>query len=297
MKITEAEPTRDIKAALISPPKTGKTWLLGTFVEAGGLAIADCDNGGYKTIISPAWKKAHPDLVSFLDQIEVKSFEDKIDRHTGMFKKATAFWTMVDWLNEMLDRDDIATVALDTLTSAAVLAMHVGLEINAQGGDSAKSKTLKKLQAPENKHKIIVPTQADYGTEMAAIQQLIDQLTAQSKNVIICCHERVDRDKEGNITRIEPLVTGARLRAMFGQWFDEVWYLEARGSGASARRELRTQPTSTLKGIGTRLGVPDGLEDPTYAKIIAAVKGDIKVESRQERSRRLAAASASNTTK
>ncbi len=56
---------------------------------------------------------------------------------------------------------------------------------------------------------------------------------------------------------------------MIGQWFDEVWYIDTIGS--EGKRILYTQPQGVIKSLGSRLGVPHKMEDPNYAKIIAAL--------------------------
>ena len=118
---------------------------------------------------------------------------------------------------------------------------------------------------------MLLMTQADFGAEMGAIEQLLDQLTRiRGKNVLVLAHEREDKTESGLITSRGPLITGDRLRAKIAHWFDDVWYMEADATG---KRVLRCQPYGNLRGVGSRLGMPPMIEDPSYDKIIKHLKG------------------------
>jgi hypothetical protein len=92
----------------------------------------------------------------------------------------------------------------------------------------------------------------------------------KDKHFIAVAHEREDKTESGMVSGRSPLLTGDRLRAKVAYWFDEVWHLTTNQSG---KRILYCQPHGVARGVGSRLGLPATIEDPTYEKIMAALKG------------------------
>ena len=70
------------------------------------------------------------------------------------------------------------------------------------------------------------------------------------------CHETEQKDKEGTLISLEPLMTG-KSREVIPAMFNELWYLRVERKGTEIVRYLQTQPDG-LRKCGTRIGVPDG---------------------------------------
>lgn len=257
----DIDPTAFLKVLIWGPPGIGKTSLMGTFP---GLVVADCDRGiGVLKSRDYLRRFPKPDLVGF------DVFDDERDPKTGLFMKATAYWEVIKFYNEVDDLDGVQTIGLDSLSSFQELAMNVGVELS---GTHSRSKTLAKAKMDPRLGgiPILMPTQADFGSEMNAFQQFMDQAIAISKNLVFIAHEREETNSAGIAVRREPLLIGSAIRARVGRWFDEVWYMDADNKG---NRVLRTQSTNKLKGLKSRaLSLPDGIENPTYEKIIKAAK-------------------------
>jgi hypothetical protein len=251
--------TDNLRVALIGAPGSGKTALAATFPDP---AFADLDYG-LKTVRAPWFRKKYPGVD--LSRIRYETFSDERNSY-GVFKTARAYWDMVDWLNKQVSDPEVKTLVIDSATTLSNLAMHVGLELNKASG---RSKTL----TSQTTMKAILPTMADFGSEMNLVEQLFDQLTALDKNIVVIFHERVESSDSGATLRLDPQITGSKLRAKFGRWFDEVWYLDVKGMGEKRTRVLQTDSDHIKKTLKSRLGVPNGMEDPSYEKIIRSIKG------------------------
>lgn len=234
-------------------PGVGKTSVASTWP---GLAIADCDNNLH--VLKSRWyRETHgtPDLVCY------ETFQDPVDKRTGVVTRARGFNDMIDFLNEVAEMDDVQTIVIDSLTNVQVLAMNLGIELTAARGQS-------KTQTQLKKHKILVPTQADYGAEMAAFSQLMNQLSALGKTIICVAHEREDFNSQGQVISRSPSLIGSAIRSTVGKWFQEVWYLGT-GRGRDNTRVLATQSTNQINGLkSAAFSLPDEIEDPTYTKIM-----------------------------
>jgi hypothetical protein len=230
----------------------------------GPLIFIDTD-GGLKTLSSrwfENWSGITPASISY------ETFDDEYDPKTGLFRKATAVWDIQSFVNDAMDNGPPATWVLDSVTSFQALAMHVGLELSGQvAGKGSRSQTLARARADAG-HPVPLLTQADFGAEMSVFEQVMDQFTSLPCNIVCIAHEREASNEKGVVLRREPYIIGSSLRGKIAKWFDEVWYLDTDKSGT---RILRTQPHGLVKVCKTRLGVPDGLEDPTYPKIQEAL--------------------------
>jgi hypothetical protein len=261
-KASEIKPADYVRAMIFSKSGAGKTELAAT---APSPAFADYDNG-MRTLINPGFAARHPEVD--LDDIEYETFEDETNEH-GLFIKARGLIDSLSWLNEKLEDDSRKTLVFDTLTSMSVLAMNVGLELNAAIGDRGKSMTLANARKPGG-IPFLAPTQADFGAEMGVVQQIFDKACSSKvkKHVIVLAHERETQDKQGMVVNREPLITGSRLRANLGRWFDEVWYLDVIGTGSDAERVLYTASDTTRKTLKSRSGLPEKIRNPNFSEIL-----------------------------
>lgn len=239
------------------PPGAGKTSLAATFP---GVVFADCDDNLH-VLQSKDFKQRFgtPDLIGY------KTFQDPVDKKTGIAAPTSdALNQLIDFLNEVDDMEEVKTIVIDSLTAVQVLAMNLGIILTNETGQSQSLKRAKK-------HKILVPTQADYGAEMSAFQQLMNQLAALDKTIICIAHERENFNSEGQVKSREPYLIGSSIRSTVGKWFQEVWYLEP-GQGRKPQRVLRTASTNQITGLkSAAFSLPDGMEDPSYTKIMETV--------------------------
>ena len=250
----DIQPEAHLKVLIWGAPGAGKTTLAGTFP---GIALADCDRG-IKVLRSPRFLEAHgrPDLICY------REFDDPVDKH-GLFKSAKAFWEVFDFYNAVFEMEDVETIVLDSMTTFQNLAMRVGLELS---GQAKRSQTLANTRGGR---KVALPTQADFGSEMAAFQQFMDQAITLEKNLVFIAHER-EQFAGDAIARREPYLIGSSIRGMVGKWFDEVWYLDVKPNG---KRVLLTESTNIITGLKSRaLSVPNKIENPDYATIINAAE-------------------------
>ena len=253
-EVKDIDPTKEWKVLLFGAPGAGKTWLAGTFPKP---VFIDTDRG-MRTLNSKAFREMYPD-----QGVRYESFDDEYDSH-GAFISAKAFWKAMDFANELVEMPDVETLVFDSLTSLQGLAMHVGMELSGQHN---KSKTAAKMAAARKGAGIpvAVPTQADYGSEMAVFKQFMDQAITIPKHVVFIAHERDESSDGGVLLRRGPLLIGQGIRAEIARWFDEVWYLDTTGAG---KRILITQSAGTLKIVKSRNGVPNKLENPSFKSIM-----------------------------
>lgn len=273
MKTFEDIPGPDEKRILLwGPSGNGKTALAGQWP---GILMADTDNLGLEVWRSKwfqAWNNGPPDLIGW------DSFDDERDEH-GLYVKAEGMWKMIEFINKHADDDGVKTLVMDSLSSTQDLCMNVGYEISARDKKSltyAKVKDLAtgRVKPPDPRkpfqHPVMSPTQADFGSEMSAFSQLLDGfLGIPGKTKICIAHERIDYTDSGAIRSKSPLFTGQAIRARIGKWFSEVWYLDVNNKG---ERVLITQPDGLIATVKTRSGLPAQIVEPTYAKIMEAMR-------------------------
>lgn len=251
----------EIRVLIFSPGKVGKTAFALTFPD---VALLDYDGEGVKCANSPWFRQNH---AAKRETFRFKTFEEKLNDYGLPVTNPESFWEGIKWINAVIKDPSRKTIVIDSLTTMSRAAALAGMYVAGKGGQSARSKTWSKKDLDH----MLLMTQADFGAEMGAIEQLLDQLTRiRGKNVLVLAHEREDKTESGLITSRGPLITGDRLRAKIAHWFDDVWYMEADATG---KRILRCQPYGILRGVGSRLGMPAMIEDPSYDKIIKHLKG------------------------
>ncbi len=257
--VKDLDPWEDLKVLLFGRPGCGKTELA---CQWPGAVLVDTDKG-WKTTVNKRFRELYPEEHAAL---RVQTFVDDFDE-LGRFKKANAFFDVMKFVNELAEDETVETIIQDSLTTLQSLAMNVGFELS---GQSKRSKSLKKAKDDANFSPILLPTQADFGSEMRAMEQFLDQAIANvEKKMVFTAHLREDRDKKGVLRSLDPYLIGGSIRAKVAFWFDEVWYLEVKNDG---RRVLHFQPVGVVKSIKSRLGLEDPIEDPTYTKIVEAIK-------------------------
>lgn len=255
--VKDLDPWDDLKVLLFGVPGSGKTELA---CQWPGAVLVDTDRG-WKTTVNRRFRKLYPEQYKAL---RFESFHDELDEY-GRFKKATAFFAVMKFFNELAEDDSCKAIIQDSLTTLQSLAMNVGFELS---GQNKRSKSLKRART-DTLSPILLPTQADFGSEMRAMEQFLDQAVLNiNKPLIFTAHVREDRMKDGTLRSIDPYLIGGSIRAKVAFWFDEVWYLEVKKDGS---RLLHFTPTGLTKSVKSRLGITEPMTDPTYKKIQEAI--------------------------
>jgi len=258
--VKDLDPWEDLKVLIFGRPGSGKTELACTWP---GAVLVDTDKG-WKTTVNKRFRTLYPEQY---DALRVKTFVDDFD-DKGRFKKAQAYWDVMSFVNELAEDDSCETIVQDSMTTLQSLAMNVGFELSGQGKKS-RSKSLARAHTP-GLSPILLPTQADFGSEMRAMEQFLDQAIANiKKKMVFTAHIREDRTSEGILRAIDPYLIGGSIRAKVAFWFDEVWYLEVKNDG---KRILNFTPSGVVKATKSRLGLTEPIEDPSYSKIMEAIK-------------------------
>jgi len=264
-RISDIDPTGAMRILIFTEPGGGKTALAGTFPQP---LFIDTDRG-MKTIASKWYREWSGFDEGRLGQIGFRTFDDEYDPRTGLFKSAKAFFEAIAFVNQEAKSDEWRTIVFDSISTLQILAMHVGLELSAQRGSVSKALATARTQG---NLPVAVPTQADYGSEMAAFEQFMNGAQhvafGLQKHLVMLAHVRETTGASGGILTKEPYLIGSSIRAQVAKWFDEVWYLETAGNG---ERRLITQAKGALKILKTRHGVPSGIVDPTFDKIMEAI--------------------------
>lgn len=254
------------RIAVIGEGGSGKTWLAAT---APNPAFIDTDYN-IQTLRQESFKvyaKRHGVEID-PTKLRVVQVKDPTNPKTGLFTRAEGMWKIFDALNIFNDDPNVETIVFDTLTTLKVMAMHVGLELT---GNDGRSETLK--EAKQDKNKVPLLTQADFGAEMNVIEQLMNQLPDIKKRIIMNCHIKQEKNKQGGIVAYMPLITGDQHRQQFGSWFNEVWWLDVRGQGVNRKRYIVTQQDAVRKHLKTTMDLPAEIEDPSFPKIMKMAKG------------------------
>jgi hypothetical protein len=245
-----------IHAMLYGAPKAGKTFFAATWPRPGFL---DVDHG-LKVVRSPAFREKHPDVD--LAKIKYELADDEVDPATGIVSRADGFKEAMRQLNKLARDPDVETIVLDSLTALSRLAMNAGLIAQSKG---ARPRSMTFAEAKRDG--VILLAKQDFGAEMSAVEQVLDMLMAVDKHVLVVAHEREERTDSGTLVGISPLITGDRLRAKIARWFDDVWYIEKEVKDGKVIQTLVTEADKKLRAVGSRLGLPAEITDPSYTKI------------------------------
>lgn len=158
-------------------------------------------------------------------------------------KMFDAIRNQIDMLLAPSTKNDFRGIIIDDINTSRIGARNKAIDLNGTLGRSKSA-----VNAASGKFKdILIPTQADFGTEMGLIEsflrQLTDGLREEGKHSIVCGHERLYRNKAGDnnpISSIKPLFTGQDTPDAIPGIFDIVWYLRTVGAGSSTKREFVT---------------------------------------------------------
>ena len=155
-------------------------------------------------------------------------------------------------LNEVIKRDDIETVVIDSLSSLQDLTMDNIQRVNGTYGNA--------------------PQIQEYGLYMVRMRKFLFDLVAIPKHVILTAHEQIFQDGLTQEILVTPLIYGRNMPRRMGMWFDEVYHTEVeRDREGNIHYWLRTKP-SRKHNCGSRLNCLDELEVPDFQVILEKVK-------------------------
>jgi hypothetical protein len=266
-RLNELPLGKSISGIIYGGAKTGKT----VFVASAGDRSLFINIGNGIVTLQSAWFKriynSNP-IIETVTEEYVPTIASGYDKVGNLIE---------DYLKNKSSEFD--TIIIDDATNLRRMAMTKGLELNQALN---KSKT-KDILTSNKKVDVIVPTVADYGAEMALIDQFIGQYITmcelQGKHFLMTAHERLTFEKGKNIgdmptlKKVSPGFTGATFPDSVTGIFDLVWHMEAVGSGNQTQYRARTQGDESLTA-GTRYPelFPTLYPNPKFTDVINAVK-------------------------
>lgn len=259
--IAERDPASAIQTLLWGPPKCGKTILACTFPRP---RVLDFDDGmeSVLTAIRKGWidvEEVNPADILYATIVETNREQyGYVERPTALDKAAAV---MQEWVsNEQYDEWD--SLVLDSLTSLGEFCIDRAMFNLGKLGSYSDSK-----QRSDQVHMRIMARQ-DWGPAMSLLTNFIEECRSYTdKNIVCVAHEHQETTESGAVTGKSPYVIGRVTRQDLPKQFDEVWRLDKDHEGTPV---LHTEGTSNYVA-GSRLGVEDGMESPTYQRIMESI--------------------------
>lgn len=213
--IAGATPLSEIKADLIrlgiqGPPGTGKSWAAATFPNP---VFLDLDNKLRSLKDRPGILR-----IPFCDPLWVSEYNNGLYKAKGKFVAPNRRDAVVHWLRtEGIKLGPTYTIILDSWTSL----------MNARDQQQDQEpKTLK--EGGED-------TWGIFRLKLAYCITIMEILKGLSCNVVMTCHETIDRDKEGEANgKLRPLAQGQfadQIAAHFSDWYRQSVLTKVDGKG------------------------------------------------------------------
>jgi hypothetical protein len=237
MKVIEMKEAKmesqPIRAVMYGEAGAGKTHLMREFPKP--MIVYDFD-GKYEPLLG-------------CDGITVKSFyiEEK--------KESKKAWIEF-WREYKADKKDpeIKTMVFDSLTSLDTIVWNAAIMM--MGKD------------PDDKESYKSYIQPLYGDLLSTYNTLFNSMKCGGKHCILLAHETFNRNKEGVLQSVSPLVSGS-MKEKLCAIFKDTWYLQSIGSGANMRRELHYKKFKLRTCASVMMNGDGVIVDPTYDKIVA----------------------------
>lgn len=149
------------------------------------------------------------------------------------------------------------TVVLDSLTEIQKFSMAQIMEqVVAEDGD----------RDPE------VPSVREWGKNGEQTRRLVRGFRDLPMNVVFTCLADYDRDKQGNVTKTRPSLSG-KLKGEVAGFVDIVAYMYKKTVGDNTQRLLLTSGTDKFVAKDRSTCLKPILQEPSMADIFAAVHG------------------------
>jgi thymidine kinase len=231
--------SKGMKILLYGPSGTGKTELASTFpnphfidLDRGLLSLSGKD---IKYITISAKETTDPDFLAI----------PKGDRYAKADPFTKAMKLAEYWANTLTEDD---TLVVDSISFLNEYAVDYILKIANQA----------------------TPRIQDWGAAQGMLSDFLEQLNDVKCNVIIIAHNQFVKDEQSGFVSWLPDTIG-KLATKISVYFDEV-YLTGVERGRGNERDkviyyIETVPTRATTAK-SRLGLPNRIDDPTYAKLI-----------------------------
>jgi hypothetical protein len=265
-RLNEIEITNAILMMLYGAPGVGKTHFLGSM---GSRTLILTDLNGMATLKNPVFRKQYPDCNPFVEVINQ-------DKNPSL---ATAYDAMTNIINSYLENklDEFDNIAIDDVDFLRASAMNKAVTINFNEG---RSKTKTKIKD----FHIILPTQADFGTEMGLVEGFISNLASVcrifKKNLLVCAHEKIIYEKDKKTkdeypVKYIPHFTGKAAPEALSNDFDLVFRMTRLGKFPSVIYKFQCHPDEKI-AAKDRYSVFKTMEDNlNWPKVVSRVKANI----------------------
>lgn len=264
-RISEDTKQDGVQVFLYGPSGVGKTFAAGS---AGSDWVFITDRNGVLTLKSKLFKEKMG-----TDPFIIEIVPDDSPTQPKMFDNLR---NQIDMLLAPATKNDFRGIIIDDINSTRIGARNKAVDLNGALGRSKSG-----VNAASGKFKdIIIPTMADFGTEMGLVESFLRQFTdgmrEEGKHSIVCGHERLYRNKAGDanlVSFVKPLFTGQDTPDAIPGIFDFVWYIRTVGAGAATKREFVTDSEGGILAK-TRLGglFPNPLRDKTMKDVFDRIE-------------------------
>lgn len=187
-----------------------------------------------------------------LPEFQYQTFKDApykskaINEAMGFYPWGTAWTKFFEHLNDKvwpeIEKGTFPHkwIVVDSLTMLSVQCFGYIIKTAGHTGDSA-------------------PTLPEHGSFLALMENVLSQLAAWPVGLILTAHVKRDDNLVMGTKEYLPLVSG-QLSARLGVYFDEVWYTEVQGTGASRKVVIKTAAEGTYKQAKSRNNIPTNTE-------------------------------------
>lgn len=266
-KLSELNPCESLTILLYGASGTGKTYFGGT--AGSGASIINIGNG-IETLLAPAFRNRYPN--SDCNIISIGESRDK----KGYLASATAFDQVCRTIDDLLVDPSVDTIIIDDCTFLRYYAMNKALVLN---NDINMTQS---LQTSRKHHSRVVHV-ADYGREMALVEEFIstyvEMAKAVKKHFIMIAHERMMYNKGKSIgdapliRKIVPGFTGQAFPDQVPGYFDLVWHSQVKRMGNKVIYEIRTNGDAITTGKTRQGGIVDEtIIDPNFLTLLEKFK-------------------------
>jgi hypothetical protein len=265
-RLSQLNLTNAITLLIYGAPGIGKTHVLGS---AGSRTLILTDLNGMATLQNPVFQAQYPGCDPHVEVI--KGDEDP--------SKSTAYDQMTNIINNYFEHklDEFDTVAIDDVDFLRASAMNKAVTINFMEKRSQTKTKIKDFH-------MVLPTQADFGTEMGLVEGFISNLASvcrtYNKNLIVCAHEKIlyekdSRTKEETPVKYIPHFTGKAAPEAIGDYFDLVIRMTRLGKTPSVVYKFQCHPDEKVSAKD-RYSVFKTMEDNlSWPKIVARIKAKL----------------------
>lgn len=223
MKTSEQLPSQSFLALLlVGEPKVGKTSLCLAFPKPFVLDIDHNLDGPRRRASGKAFFYDDPSVGA-----DGKELPDYLRWNRSM-----------ELLKEAAKSPEVLTIVVDSLTGLCDdLVYHVLKEVERLEG--------KKLDRPRiQDYYSVKDLLARFATWL--------RLVSKTKHVVICAHQKADKDDATSATRYSLNIPGQQAQS-WGSYFTDVWGMTATTAGGVTKYEIRTKPTGFHVSLGTSL--------------------------------------------